>query len=120
MDPLYHVSPKKNRKSIETKGLVPGEPRYTFDESDGEGALVHGVWVSQTPEPQYGRDVYEINNHAKNVLQDPVRPSVYIPAKIPITVSDIKRVGHIFRNGNAVEVHMHREENCDGRSIYGV
>ena len=125
----FHVSPRGNRDSIQKEGLKAQEQWVDWKEEPND----KGVWLSHHPEKDYGDDVWGVqdhelpntsNNHPIAMFRQPLtkynpdydNEGLHIRTERDVDVSDIKRVGHIYKNPNGhTEVHWHREEDCDGR-----
>lgn len=111
---VYHASWRHNQSSIEENGIEPNQP---WDDQP------KGVYVSKGPATTkgYGDDVYEIKLHPEDELvEDTMERGAYVLQR-HVPTSDFKRVGHVFtdRKTGLSQVHMHKAEDCDGKSIYG-
>lgn len=100
---LFHVSPKENREKIESTGLKP-QPQYGWGPK--------GVYLNpDEPLEQYGDDIYKVT--ATNLYHDLNDFGKSMFSRLAIPVSDVKRVGHFYRNNSGhTEVHWHLEEDC--------
>lgn len=104
-DYMYHVSPKENREGIESKGLL--RSRSAGYKAMGEA---DGVFVAETPEEDYGDDVYAVHVSGRQTGRNSIGHT-YLTRSVG--TSSLKRVGHITRNSDGhPEVHWHREEDC--------
>jgi hypothetical protein len=115
---LFHVSPRMNRSSIETRGLIGNSGYEKFTEmTDAAKKRLgdeRGVFVGNPPRKLYGDDIYQVAQKKAEVLRThKLTGDQYIPGNV--RVSDVKRVGHFYQNPNGhTEVHWHPEEECRG------
>jgi hypothetical protein len=98
---LFHVSQKRNRDAIETKGIKASKP---WDDEP------KGVYLGRgAPHTEYGDDVYEVTPKKGTPIHHDTGDwsnSVIIPRNV--SHKEINRVGHIVGK----EVHWHKEEDC--------
>ncbi len=106
----YHVSPKSNRESIETHGLIPNKWMETAPK---------GVYMMpEYPNAAYARgegDIYEVKPNKKTTIHDdPIDPGAVYSRK-KISTKDFTRIGHVYQDNKGEQVHSHKEEDCKGR-----
>ena len=109
---FFHVSDRSNRRSIERTGTLQPSPIY---DGEGEETDDKGVFVTTQPNDEYGHDIY-----AADLSKYPVdsagswhyNPQPHDYVVFNKNISDVKRVGHFYDNGNSTEVHWHKEEEC--------
>jgi len=109
---FFHMSPRENRGSIETSGLLPSK-RY---ENTRKGVY----FMPDEPNAAYGDDVYKLKSDGKTTLHPDNEDPGAVYSRKTIPPKNFERVGHVFRhpklksNYNILgeEIHWHKEEDC--------
>ena len=123
----FHVTPRRNRESIERHGLIPGPGMENYDTGErnvgvfgaatkrdvdvdwAEGRSWEDVVANK---PAIGGDIFRWTAPASRV-EDDTWTTNYAAVKHrgPIPAKNVERVGHVTPNW---EVHWHKEEHCNG------
>lgn len=117
---MIHLSDKRNRNSILSKGLKVSNPGVTME----DGKDLSGVYFYPSAHHMYrdfeeyeggapeNQDIWEAKpDWRTEIHEDPWMPDHAVYSKTDIPSTELRRVGHTTSTG---EVHWHKEEECNG------